>query len=302
MSLLLPSTPDFLRLQAQRRGGEGGLFFGGRHIVYGELAAAVDELAHWLAKRGIGGGHRLGIMAANEPALVAATFAVWGLGAVAVPIGVRSTARETGVLLERSQAAALLCDAVRAQVAREAAAAAGIPAFACEAELPLRPRALRRASVRPASPRTPVADSLAVLAYTSGTTGAPKGVMINHGNLLWSALACADRARRPAASVGACLSPLTHTPVFVSHLLCRMLPGASAVLIEKFDVDQVLEAVERFRHHRPAADCRHGVRRCGAEGYPRRCPPLRATRSASAAPPHRCRRSAPWRGSSTAPR
>ena len=45
--------------------------------------------------------------------------------------------------------------------------------------------------------------------------------------------------------VGASISPLTHTPVFVSHLLCRILSGATTVLLEKFDVPTLLEQVER---------------------------------------------------------
>src|SRR5262249_60689791 len=49
-----------------------------------------------------------------------------------------------------------------------------------------------------------------------------------------------------ADGVGLCLSPLTHVPVLVSHLLCRLLYGARAVLLEKFDVAAALEAAERF--------------------------------------------------------
>ena len=80
---LLPTAPQFLHLQARRRGDQGGLVFRQRRITYGELAAAVDDLAAWLAARGIGAGQRVGVMAANQPALVAATFALWGLGVYA---------------------------------------------------------------------------------------------------------------------------------------------------------------------------------------------------------------------------
>jgi fatty-acyl-CoA synthase len=247
MKLLLPTTPAFLSLQARRRRENGGLFFGGRRISYCELCAAVDELAAWLVKRGLGAGDHIGVMAANEPAMVAMMFAVWGMGAAAVPIGVRSTAAEAAQLLAHSRSRALLSDAPRLELARDAAASASVPAYVCEADVPLRPRVLRRApSPRERTPRTPRPESLAVLAYTSGTTGAPKGVMVTHANLFWSTLACATaRGDRPEG-IGACLSPLTHTPVFVSHLLCRVLLGAGAVLVEKFDVAAVLESVRRF--------------------------------------------------------
>jgi len=71
-------------------------------------------------------------------------------------------------------------------------------------------------------------------------------VMLTHENLLWATLACAHARGDTPESVGACLSPLTHTPVLVSHLLCRVLLGATAVLLERFDVGAVLGAVERF--------------------------------------------------------
>src|SRR5262249_1876424 len=104
-----------------------------------------------------------------------------------------------------------------------------------------RPR--RRLRGRPTAPR---AEGLAAIAYTSGSSGNPKGVMLSHRNLFWATLACAQgRGDRPDG-VGLCLSALTHVPVLVSHLLCRIFLGATAVLVEKFDVDSVLVSVERW--------------------------------------------------------
>src|SRR5207247_9952909 len=93
----LPTSPALLRLQAERRGPAGGLFFAGRHVSWGELARAAEDLARWLARRGVGAGQHVGVLAANEPALVAMLYALWGLGAVAVPIGVRATAAEAEI-------------------------------------------------------------------------------------------------------------------------------------------------------------------------------------------------------------
>jgi acyl-CoA synthetase (AMP-forming)/AMP-acid ligase II len=247
MRFLLPTSPDFLRLQAQRRADAGGLIYGNARVSYPALSAAVTEMMAWLVKRGVGRGSHVALLAANEPALVALQFAVWGLGAVAVPISVRSTTDETARLLVHSRASMLLCDERRSETARAAATAAGISAHVCRPDLPLRPRVLRRTASKPSrSPARANPRDLAVLAYTSGTTGTPKGVMITHANLLWSALACGSaRGDRPEG-IGACLSPLSHTPVFVSHLLCRVLIGATAVLFEKFDVPTVLETTRRF--------------------------------------------------------
>src|SRR5213593_3401598 len=161
---LFPTSIDFLRLQG-RRDAPGGVCFAGRRIAYAELAAAAEGLAAWLARRGVGAGQHVGVLAANEPALVAMLYALWGLGAVAVPIGVRATAAEAARLLAHARASSLLADSAHAALAREAAAAVGIPAWACAPAPPLAPRFLRRGTARPA-PRS----RLAAIAYTSGTT------------------------------------------------------------------------------------------------------------------------------------
>ena len=115
---LLPTTPAFLRLQAARRGAAGGLVFRGRSLTFGELAGAADELGLWLARHGVGARTTVGVLAGNEPGLVAALFALWGLGAVVVPISTRSTAPEAARLLTHARARVLLADAARAEVAR----------------------------------------------------------------------------------------------------------------------------------------------------------------------------------------
>ena len=246
-SPLLPTSPDFLRHQARRRGGAGGIVFGNARIDYPTLATAVDELAEWLARRGLGRGDAVGIMAGNEPALAAMLYAVWGIGAVAVPVSVRQTAGEVVRQLEHARVRALLCDERRVDVARDAAASASLPVFACAPTLPLAPtivrRPRRRLRGRPGSPR---AESVAAIAYTSGSSGSPKGVVLSHRNVFWATLACAQARGDDPDGVGACMSALTHVPVLVSHLLCRIFLGATAVLLEKFDVDSVLEASARW--------------------------------------------------------
>src|SRR5215470_14892423 len=130
-SPLLPTSPAFIQHQARRRGRAGGIVFGDDHVTFGVLAGAIDDLATWLARRGLGSGDAIGVMAANEPALVGMLYALWGIGAVAVPVSVRATGEETARQLEHARARALLCDTKRIDVARDAGAAAGIPVFAC---------------------------------------------------------------------------------------------------------------------------------------------------------------------------
>ncbi len=246
-SPLLPTSPAFVHYQARRRGEAAGVVFGDRRYAYAELAIAIDDLADWLARRGLGSGDAIGVMAANEPAIVALLYAVWGLGAIVVPVSTRATAEEVARQLEHARARALVCDTKRVQVARDGAAAIGIPLFACEPAFPLHPVIVRRPRRRlRGRPRSPRAEALAAIAYTSGSSGSPKGVMLTHRNFFWAGLACAQARGDTPQSVGACMSALTHVPVLVSHLLCRIFLGSTAVLLEKFDVDSVLEAAERW--------------------------------------------------------
>src|SRR6185369_7193559 len=106
--MLLVTTPSFLRLQAQRRGAHGGVFAGGRHETFGALADAADAMAAWLARNGYGANDHIALMLPNTAALVTATFAVWRIGGVTVPIATRSTASEAAQLLTHSRATALV--------------------------------------------------------------------------------------------------------------------------------------------------------------------------------------------------
>ena len=243
--MLLPTAPDFLRLQAARRGPAGGLVHGTRRVSFQELAGAARELATSLARRGFGAGSPIGVLAGNVPAMPVMLYGVWGIGGVAVPISVRATAAEIARLLSHAGATGLVCDEARAEVAREAAAAAGLTALVCASAPPLAPRVLRRRPTRGRTARAPRPPDRAAIAYTSGSSGDPKGVVLSHHNLFWATLACAQARGDGPEGIGACMSPLSHVPVLVSHLLCRLLLGATAVLFEKFDVAAVLETTAR---------------------------------------------------------
>lgn len=244
--MLLPTQIDFLQLQSNRRGARGGVVFRDTHFSFARLADAAARLATQVTAAGIGGNDRVILCVGNSPALLAASYGVWAVGATTVPASTRSTEAELSHLAHHARARLLLCDPERADLAAAVARNTGIAAASIDAAADAPTVSIRRAASKPvASTLALTPQRLAVLAYTSGTTGQPKGVMLSHSNLHWSTLACAGARGDTEDSVGACLSPLTHTPVFVSHLLCRVALGQTAVLLEKFDVDAVLDATER---------------------------------------------------------
>lgn len=244
--MLLPTDVRFLRLQAARTGDQRGLLFQDRLWSYGGLAAWVDALATELVAAGCTTGQRIAFRVPNSPLAVASHYAAWAIGATAAPLAARASNEEIARALDHLEPHALLLDPE--SVAPLEPVWRGRPLAVLEC--PPTPEGIVRVVSHPgreaSKSRRSVARGLAVLAGTSGTTGKPKAVMLTHENLFWSALACSAARGDNGTEVGAALSALSHTPVFVSHVLCRILFGATVLLFPRFDVDALFWAVERY--------------------------------------------------------
>jgi acetyl-CoA synthetase len=137
-----------------------------RRVTFGELSDDSNRLANALRAKGIGKGDRVGIALPQRPETAVAHIAVYKLGAIAVPLSTRFGPDATAMRLEDADAEVVLAD-------RELD---GVATIDVERELP--------ALLAAASPRfTPVAteaDTPALIVYTSGTTGPPKGALLAH--------------------------------------------------------------------------------------------------------------------------
>ena len=201
----------------------------GRHTAAPGLDAAATRFARALADAGVRPGDRIGLAVRNSSPHLAAVFGVWRAGAALVPLNPRLTPGEVDGLLGHASASAILEVDERDGTCR--VVARGGPRY---------PAATRLV----AGAATPVAgsESVAVIAYTSGTTGRPKGVVLTHANLLWAAAAVVHTRRDGPRSVAAVVSPLCHVPIFVSHYLARLLSGGTVVL-GSFDSERLARAL-----------------------------------------------------------
>ena len=159
---------------------------------YAALSAEVDRLAAWLAGRGITRGDRVIVSLRKSIGEVAAMFAAWKLGAVAVNINVKWTGAQLAYVATDCRARAAIVD--RGMVAGKTAeplpdcvtagGGGGKPGAGtdCWAELP--------AGTAPEA--FPDPGALAMIIYTSGSTGKPKGVMLSHANIRIGAAAVSD--------------------------------------------------------------------------------------------------------------
>ena len=170
-----------------RRHGDGVVFQtysptdGVASLTRREVAHRAAELAEMLGARGVEPGSRGGLIAQNAPEWGTAYFGVLLTGATLVPLDAKLTAAEIANILRRCGAAVLLTCDVNADKAR--AAADGACQVMPLAEIPSAGASGGKALARLLDRHQPAGDDLAVISFTSGTTGEPKGIMLTHGNI-----------------------------------------------------------------------------------------------------------------------
>jgi 2-aminobenzoate-CoA ligase len=223
----------------------------GTRWSYAQLREHSDRIARVLVDDlGIVPGNRVLLRGANSPLLAACWFAVVKAGAIAVGSMPLLRARELRQIVDKAQVTHALCDA---RLAEELALAApGCPTLKhvlhFGGDAPDRLEA--RAAVKPAAFDTvdTAADDTCIIAFTSGTTGLPKGTMHFHRDVM-AACACWPRhvLRASPDDVFIGSPPLAFTFGLGGLLLFPMSIGASTVLLEKATPDALVPAIERHR-------------------------------------------------------
>jgi long-chain acyl-CoA synthetase len=214
-------------------------------ITYAELQAEVDRVANALQGLGIAPGDRVAIAMHNVPQFLFAYFGSLRAGAVVVPLNIMLTEPETKKILDDSQAKVIFVSEAFSATATGAGrdAASVVKVFSTESWDELGSLGTESTSVERD------ADDLAVLAYTSGTTGDPKGAMLTHGNLLANLrqqMAIPD-AHVTDDDVLFLALPLFHIFGMNVTLGLLVLNGATGVLIERFDPIPTLRLLQEHR-------------------------------------------------------
>ncbi|MGW1705802.1 AMP-binding protein [Streptomyces sp. NPDC002206] len=246
-------------------------YFDGR-LSYRETDALSDSVAGHLASKGLERGDRVAIMLQNSPQFVLALLGAWKAGATVVPLNPMYKSGEVGHVLKDAEVTALICaDRAWESYLRDTAAAAPtvrIAVTACELDLQSQndDRVLnferlpapedaddlvavaRRGLAAPGGRELTAAD-VALISYTSGTSGTPKGAMNSHGNIMVNAER--QRTGHPVAEGSSyfALAPLFHITGMVCQLAACLTNAGTLVLAYRFHPGVVLDA---FAEHRPA--------------------------------------------------
>ena len=240
------NVADLLRSTARAAGDRPGLISGSTITTWSHLDTAVDELAAGLIASGLRSGDRVALLLGNSSEFVTSYFAVLRAGLVAVPLNTGYTAPECASLLLDSGASMIIVSKELSDVALEAISHHSVAVTVVVAGS-REWRALfdlgRKTAL--AEPGTPD-DALALLLFTAGTSGRPKGAMLTHGNLLANIdqlLALDNPAAVRSDDVALIVLPLFHVYGLNAAFTVAVAVGATCVLLDRFDPRETLEII-----------------------------------------------------------
>lgn len=239
------------------------LVLGETTLTYAQVDAAANRVAHLLVSLGVEPGDRVALICPNLPQFPIGYYGILKAGAVVVPLNVLNKPREVTYYLDDAEAKVALCfegteDLPIGRHTVEGARAAanppqvvlmtadpaaespyeGVPTLTgATADLPDRFETVPRHET-----------DTAVVLYTSGTTGRPKGAELSHSNQLMNALTCHRLfGSQPGEDVHLVALPLFHTFGATVNLNAGFAMGATLVLLPRFDPAQALDLLLRHR-------------------------------------------------------
>ncbi|MEV6106168.1 long-chain fatty acid--CoA ligase [Streptomyces sp. NPDC051940] len=235
LAAILPHT-------AAVHGARTAVELGGHALSYAELDACAGRVAALLAARGVAPGDRVGVMLPNVPDFPVLYYGILRAGAVAVPMNPLLKSREIAHYLRDSGAVLLFAHEMCAEEAGRGAEGTGTDVVPLGAGTLT---ALLDGHPEPAALTDRADDDTAVLLYTSGTTGSPKGAELTHANLRRNAEICAHSLFRLTSDdvVLGCL-PLFHTFGQTCAMNAAVTVGARLTLMARFEPVQALTAVQ----------------------------------------------------------
>jgi long-chain acyl-CoA synthetase len=241
---------DGLRVSATRLPQKAALLTGRTQVTYAELDGRVDAAAAGFQRLGLQPGDRVGLFLPNTPHFVEAFYGALRAGLVVVPLNTGFTSEEVGHILGDCGASAVVtADALRGVLEGvvETLPSLNEVIVTGTATASMGTRTWRQFLGEGVEKPTPVdvgGDDLALLPYTSGTTGRPKGAMLSHANLLANHTQMQQtRLAIEERDVVLGVLPLFHIYAMNVAMAFTLSRGATVLLAERFDPASSLESV-----------------------------------------------------------
>lgn len=231
----MESLADALTATVARRSAAAALLYDGAEYTFGDLGARAAACAGALAQRAVHPGDRVAVGLPNSVELVTTVFGVLRAGAVLVPLNPAYTAEEVEYIVRDAGACAAIVTPEHAASLRDAQ----LPDLSLIVDTPQ----TLAGDFHPGAPLDPTVPALIV--YTSGTTGRPKGAVLSHRALL-SNLTSVTRAWQWTERDRLLLTlPCFHLHGLGLGILASLLVGSSVALRRRFVADEVLADLEQ---------------------------------------------------------
>ena len=275
----LPDRPlqplhAYLRTHAQKRGDSPACIWYGHAMTWAELDRASDAFAARLQAIGVRKGEPVVLFLNNCPQYLVAHFGIQKIGAIVCPSGPLNKEHELAYQANDLKARVIVAAASLMPIVRKVQPESSIahvfvvhyadllpaePALDLPAELAAEQKAARSvpdgcedflAVMRSHATPAPVEvdlDDVALMTYTSGTTGLPKGAMLSYGNALYKTRCAADCNGVTGADVLLSIAPLYHIAGMLMGVNVPVLTGAVSVLLHRFDPRVALQAIDRYK-------------------------------------------------------
>ena len=250
----------------RRRPGAEALVCGGTRLTYAELNGWANQIANGLRASGIRRGDHVALLCPNLPYFPAVYFGILKTGAAVVPLNVLLKPREIAYHLRDSDATALFCFEGTPELPMAEAAKAAIAVVPSCKQLIVLPHPVSPGAPDPdlgtlaqltaAHPPTfetiaTDANDTAVILYTSGTTGQPKGAELTHLNMTMNGMVSAELCAGSSDDHGhhstAVTLPLFHATAQTCQMLAYLHLGGTLVLLPRFEPATLLGAMTKER-------------------------------------------------------
>jgi long-chain acyl-CoA synthetase len=247
MTRVSANIADFLRQSAQRHPDAVCIIDAGREVSWAQVDKDATDVAAGLAARGLHPGDRIALLLGNSYDFVTAYYAAARAGLVAVPLNPAYTSAEVAVLLADSGARMLLVQPSTLQVGEESAAAlpgCEVISVADGEWQSIAADGARQPRIEP----TVGEDTLALLLFTAGTSGRPKGAMLTHGALRANIELLLALTEPPAvvdSDVVLIVLPMFHVYGLNTALGLAIAAGATCVISDRFDPVESLALIAR---------------------------------------------------------
>jgi long-chain acyl-CoA synthetase len=224
------------------------LIFGDASFTYGEMNRIVSSIAGYLRRLGVAKGDRASIYMPNRPEWIMFYYAIARIGAISVCVPAAYKKDEMKDVVTDSRSSILITsEALQSQVPPSEIIPLVRQTIVVENDEVFQSILRGEIACIPITESETSGDDTAAILYTGGTTGTPKGAMLTHRNLLYSAQNVAFHERMVPDDIGTCFLPLNH--VFAQcHIMHTFFAGCGTlILFPGFDMDKLVAAVLEHR-------------------------------------------------------